>query len=61
MAKKLFSPDTHPERFNYIMQKVMGDPSIDVSRSAANEFPGGFKDAKSCIVDLPAWLKETGL
>ncbi len=61
MAKRLFSPDTHPERFNYIMQKVMGDPTIDVSHSAANEFPGGFKDAKSCIVDLPAWLKDNRL
>ena len=58
MAKRLFSPDVHPERFNYIMQKVMGDPTIDVSHSAANEFPGFFNDAKSCIVDLPAWLKD---
>ncbi len=61
MAKRLFSPDIHPERFNFIMQKVMGDPTIDVSRSATNEFPGFFKDAKSCIVDLPAWLKDDRL
>ena len=58
MAKFLFSPDTNPERFDFIMQRVMQDSSIKSRGSAANELPIETKNAKRTITDLSSWLTD---
>lgn len=37
VAKKVFNPDVHPNRMNYLLRSIAKDESIDVSCSAANE------------------------
>ena len=58
MAKHLFSPDTHPERFDFIMQRIMNDPSIKSAGSAANELPVEFLNSKRTISDITSWLTD---
>jgi len=58
MAKHLFSPDTNPERFDFIMQRVMQDPTIKSRGSASNELPLEMKNAKKTITDLSSWLTD---
>lgn len=55
IAKKIFSPDEHPERLDFILQRVMKDSTIEVEHSASNE--GILQNAK-VISDIPAWLKD---
>ena len=61
MAKHLFSPDIHPERFDFIMQRIMKDPTIRTLHSAANELPLESYNSKSSIVDIPSWLEDDRL
>ena len=56
IAKRLFSPDVHPERLDFLLQRTMGDASINVEKSAANEGMQLSKYSKKVITDLPAWL-----
>ena len=58
MAKRIFSPDLHRDRFDFILKRVMGDDSIAVDRSATNELPTESTSAKRTVSDLPAWLKD---
>ncbi len=58
IAKHIFSPDMHPERMEYILQRTMRDKSVGVVHSAANENYLGSVYSKKTISDLPAWLKD---
>ena len=58
MAKRIFSPDLHPDRFDFILRKVMGDDSIVAIRSATNEPPTEAVSAKRTVSDITAWLKD---
>ena len=61
MSKKLFSPDTHPERCDFIMQHVMNNPFIKSAHSAANEPPVESEKSKRSITDLSAWLRDNSI
>ena len=58
MAKKIFSPDLHRDRFDFILKRVMGDDSIVTDRSATNELPTEASSAKRTVSDITAWLKD---
>ena len=58
MAKHLYSPDSHPERFDSIMQRILKDPTIKSNHSAANELPVEFRDSKTTISDISSWLTD---
>lgn len=58
LAKKIFSPDVHPERFDYLVKTVMNDKSIQVVSSATNEPPQLNEDSKKAIFDVPGWLSD---
>ncbi len=57
MSERLFSPDLNPKRFDFIMQRVMKDPTLISECSATNTPALEFADAKKIITDIPAWLK----
>ncbi len=57
MSERLFSPDLNPKRFDFIMQRVMKDPTLISESSATNTPALEFADAKKIISDIPAWLK----
>ena len=59
LAKKAFSPDTRPERFNFIMQRVMQDNTIISKSSATNEPPVENVESKGIVTDLPSWLEDS--
>ncbi len=44
MAKHLYSPENHPERFDSLMQRILKDPTIKSNHSTTNELPVEFKD-----------------
>lgn len=58
VAKKMFSPDVHRERYEYLMRRIMKDTDIAVKSSSANELFFTSVDAKKIITDIPAWLKD---
>ena len=58
MAKRIFDPDEHPERLQYLLQKVSCDKSITVAGSVANEGYIRSADAKKVIFDIPARLSD---
>ena len=58
VAKHVFSPDVHPERMDFILQRTMKDASIKVEHSAANESNLMTRYSKKTISDIPAWLKD---
>ena len=58
IAKRIFHPDVHPDRLNFLMRSIAKDDSIDVRSSADNE---GFRQSlqsKGMIYDIPSWLKD---
>lgn len=58
IAKRIFNPDVHPDRLNFLMRSISGDETIDVESSAGNE---NFKQSvrsKSMISDIPSWLRD---
>ena len=58
VAKHIFSPDIHKERYDFLLQRVMKDPSINVRSSAANEMLLTNINSKKIITDLPGWLQD---
>lgn len=58
IAKKVFSPDEHPERLDFLLQRLMNDENIETLHSAANEGPLQNMYSKKVITDIPAWLKD---
>lgn len=58
MSERLFSPDSNPDRFDFILQRVMKDPTLISDGSATNIPPGEFADAKKAIFDLPGWIED---
>ena len=58
MAKNIFSPDIHPDRFDFLLQRIMQDTSLASDGSATNEPPLDGEEAKRLIFDLTAWLRD---
>lgn len=58
MAKMIFSPDLHPDRFDYIMQNVLDDAEIISDGSMTNEPPLKSKNGKKMIFDISSWLTD---
>lgn len=58
VAKHVFNPDEHPERLDYLLQKIMRDSSIATESSAGNEGHIQSEYSKKMITDIPAWLKD---
>ena len=58
VAKKVFNPDVHPNRMNYLLRSIAKDESIDVSCSAANEGMKMSIQSKGLITDIASWLRD---
>lgn len=58
IAKRIFNPDVHPDRLNFLMRGITKDESIEVSSSAGNESFKQSLHSKSMISDIPSWLKD---
>ncbi len=58
MAKKIFSPELHPDRFNFIIRHVMNDKRLSVAGSAKDELPIESSGAKRTVTDISAILKD---
>ena len=58
IAKRIFNPDVHANRLNFLMQSISGDQTIDVSSSAGNESFKQSLHSKSMISDIPSWLRD---
>ena len=61
VAKRIFSPDVHPDRYAFLMEHIWEDDSIKIRSSATNEFFYTSMDAKKIISDIPAWFKDRRL
>ena len=58
IAKRIFSPDIHPERLDFILQRIMKDKDVCTDKSASNEpYLQNFY-AKKTITDIAAWLSD---
>ena len=58
IAKKIFNPDAHPDRLNFLLRSISKDPSIEVASSAANEGIRLSTQSKGIITDLPSWMRD---
>ncbi|WP_026658421.1 PD-(D/E)XK nuclease family transposase [Butyrivibrio sp. AC2005] len=58
IAKRAFSPDIHPERLDFLLQRIMKGPYENVEKSASNEGMVISKFSKAIITDIPAWLRD---
>ena len=58
IAKRIFNPDVHPERLNFLMRNIARDDTIDVRSSLSNESFKQSLSSKAMILDIPAWLKD---
>ena len=58
IAKRLFSPDTYPDRLNFLMREIAKDSTIDVRSSATNESFRQSIHSKGMVLDIPSWLKD---
>ena len=52
IAKKIFSPMEHPERLEFLLQKIAQDESIKIDREAMNEgYKFMAKNPQACLWD----------
>ena len=58
IAKRIFNPDVHADRLNFLMRNIAKDPSIEVASGAGNESFKQSLHAKSMISDIPSWLRD---
>ena len=58
IAKRLFNPDVHPDRLNFLMRSISKDSTIDVASSAANENFKQSAKSKCMVSDIPSWLRD---
>ena len=58
IAKKVFDPDEHPERLEYLLRKLAKDDSIEVSGSFSNEGFIKSEGSKKVVFDIPARLVD---
>ena len=58
IAKKIFSPEEHPERFDFVMQRVMQDPGIKSYHAAPTEGMYQNMYSKKVVGDIRAWLQD---
>ena len=58
IAKRIFHPDVHPNRLNFLLRSIAKDETIDVRTSASNEGFHISANSKTMISDIPAWLKD---
>lgn len=58
IAKRIFNPDVHANRLNFLMRSIAKDSTIDVASSAGNESFKQSLHSKSMISDIPSWLRD---
>ena len=58
IAKRIFNPDVHADRLNFLLRRIAKDETIEVSSSAGNENYKQSLYSKSMITDIPSWLKD---
>ncbi len=58
IAKKIFHPQEHPDRLEYLLRQVANDDSIVIDREAMNEGYTQSVVSKKLIFDLTAWLSD---
>lgn len=58
IAKRLFNPDVHGDRLQFLMRSISKDSSIDVVSSAGNESFKQSMNSKSMVSDIPSWLRD---
>lgn len=58
IAKRLFNPDVHADRLNFLMRSIAKDETIDVVSSAGNENYRQSLHSKGMISDIPSWLRD---
>ncbi|WP_044912613.1 PD-(D/E)XK nuclease family transposase [Butyrivibrio sp. WCE2006] len=58
MAKRIFSPDLHPERFDFLMQRIMKDDTLVTKSPASNETLLDNMESKRLIFDMSSWITD---
>ena len=58
IAKRVFSPDLHPDRLDFLLKRIMKDDTIETLHSASNEGILKSTYSKKIITDLPAWIRD---
>ena len=58
IAKRIFDPDTHPDRVNFLIQQIMQDTSLEVQGIFSNEGYRQSEASKKVIFDIPFKLKS---
>ena len=58
IAKRVFNADVHPDRLNFLLQKIAKDDTIDVRSSASNEALRQSTGSKGMVSDIPSWLRD---
>ncbi|WP_026652971.1 PD-(D/E)XK nuclease family transposase [Butyrivibrio proteoclasticus] len=61
MSKNVLSPDLHPERFDFLVQRVMKNANLIADKSCTNEIPLENYESKKLITDISAWLADSEL
>ena len=58
IAKRVFNADVHPDRLNFLLQKIAKDDTIDVRSSASNEALRQSTGSKGMVSDISSWLRD---
>ena len=58
IAKRIFSPELHPERLEKLLRLVTGDEEIEVKSQAGDELPARSVFGKKIITDIPAVAED---
>lgn len=58
IAKKIFDPDEHPDRLEYLLRGITGNSDIQIKGSVGNEGFTKSSGSKKVIFDIPAKLMD---
>ena len=58
MAKRIFSPDIHSDRFDFLMQRIIQDDTLITKSPATTETLLDNLESKRLIFDLSSWITD---
>lgn len=58
IAKKIFSPEEHPDRLEWLLQKIIGDSAIQIGGGVPQEGYTRSELSKKIVMDIPANLVD---
>jgi predicted transposase/invertase (TIGR01784 family) len=58
IAKKIFNPDEHPERIQFLLREISKDEGIVVESAAKQEGYTQSNTSKNVIFDVASWLRD---